>query len=59
VSRRERRQHVGPSDIEIVVRSDRDRLDLLLRADDVLESCTELMREPAMRDDDDADHVAP
>lgn len=55
----ERRQHVAPPHVEIVVRPDRDRLDLLLRSDHVLKRGTEFVREPAMRDDDDADHVAP
>ena len=44
---------------EIIVGSDRDRLDLLLRPDDVFKRGTKLVREPAMRNDDDADHVIP
>ena len=45
--------------IEIVVRTDGNGLQLLLRTDDMLERRTEFMGEPAMRNDDDTDHVAP
>ena len=52
-------QHVAPPLVEIVVGTDRNRLDLLLRSDHVLERRAELVSELAMCDDDDADHVSP
>ena len=42
--------------VHVVVGSDGDRLELRLRPDDVLQRRAELERQPAMRDDDKADH---
>src|SRR6476646_5296417 len=55
----ERREHVGAPFVEIIVRPDGNGLKLLLRSDHMLERGTKFMREPAMGDDDDADHIAP
>ena len=45
--------------IEIVVGTDGDGLELLLRSDHVLQRGAKLVRKSAMGNDDDADHIAP
>src|SRR6516225_10296384 len=59
VNARERGKHVCAPLIEIVVGTYGDGLELLLGSNHVLERSAELMRKPAVGNDDDADHIAP
>ncbi len=50
-------EDVASTHFHIVVGADRDRLDLLLRADHVLEGSAELRRQLAVGDEHHSDHV--